>query len=728
MQLKKIEIKGFKSFYKKTFLIFPKSKNEEHGITAIVGPNGSGKSNICDAVKWGLGVQSKKGFRSKKSKDVIFAGSSLKKPLSSAYVSLYFDNRRKKIPLDYENVIITRKIYASGENEYFINNGRAKLKEVLQILGQAGIGQQSYSIVDQGMADRLLLVNPLERKKIIEEAAKVKHFQIKKEDSLKRLESSQINMDKARALMEEINPRLKYLKTQANKKIKQAKLEKEYREKAKQYFGILRKKLLDKKKPYLDNKKNLEKELSSILSEIEKTRRQLAEFSQKATPEDSQENKNQEKLAEMREAENNFFRQKSVLEGKIEILNDKIDFQKSISRQKVDLPYVEKKLEQLLQEIDKLAFKKTPAIADLKIIREATLKLKNELTEGLVKKESLSLIADLEKEIEENRNQNKLIEEKLAKFSQEKNILIQKIKEEDQKKAEEQLASRELEKKFDAAIRDKDLLQEKIKNSEIELARIEVDENNLRKKVLSSLNISVEKINYQNLAGKNLNQLEEEVEKLSQQINVCEAIDWEVVKEFKETSSRYNFLEKETADLKKAIRSLKKIIKSLEEKAEKRFTAAFTKINKDFNKYFKIIFKGGAASLIKIENNDSDDKKNSTQIGIDIKAVPPTKKIKNVSMLSGGEKALTSLAFLFAIISNSKPPFVILDEVDVALDEANSIRFSRIIKEIAKETQVITITHNREIMKEAQLLYGVTMQKDGISELLSVNLQPGAKE
>jgi len=199
MRLKKIEIKGFKSFYKKTSLIFPKTKDKKNGVVAIVGPNGSGKSNICDALKWGLGVQSKKGFRSKKSKDVIFAGSSLKRSLSSAYVSLYFDNRKKKIPLDYKDVIITRKIYNSGENEYFINNGKTKLKEVLQILGQAGIGQQSYSIVDQGMADRLILINPLERKKIIEEAAKVKHFQIKKEDSLRRMENSKINMEKAQA-------------------------------------------------------------------------------------------------------------------------------------------------------------------------------------------------------------------------------------------------------------------------------------------------------------------------------------------------------------------------------------------------------------------------------------------------------------------------------------------------------------------------------------------------
>jgi chromosome segregation protein len=725
MRLKKIEIKGFKSFYKKTSLIFPKTEDKKNGVVAIVGPNGSGKSNICDALKWGLGVQSKKGFRSKKSKDVIFAGSSLKRPLSSAYVSLYFDNRKKKIPLDYKDVIITRKIYNSGENEYFINNGKTKLKEVLQILGQAGIGQQSYSIVDQGMADRLILINPLERKKIIEEAAKVKHFQIKKEDSLRRMENSKINMEKAQALMREINPRLKYLESQAKKKIKQEKIEKEFRKKAKQYFGILWKNLIEKKKPYLKNKNILEEELKSILKKISETRNLLEKNPLRTSLENSKGDTNQKRIADLREEENNFLKQISILEGKREIIKDKIDFQKSISRQKIDLPYVKRKLEILLEDLDKLKSKEKLDLRDLEAIRKIIAKLKSELVKGIVKRENLSLIANLEKEIEENQQQSYRLKEKLANLEQEKKLLSLRIKEEEEEENKKRLEQHKLERNFDVALQNKDSLQEKIKALEIELAKIEVDENNLKERASNTLNISIEKIKYQELNTEeiNYNKLEKEIEKLSQQINICGSISWETVKEYKETLARFSFLEKETADIQKTVHSLKKIIKNLEEKIEKRFSAAFAKINKDFNNYFKIIFKGGNAKLIKVEGTDPESNQEKTQIGIDIKAFPPAKKIKNISMLSGGEKALTSLAFLFAIISNSNPPFVMLDEVDVALDETNSVRFSRIVKEIAKKTQVITITHNREIMKEAQILYGVTMQKSGISELLSVNLQ-----
>ncbi|MEA3273178.1 MAG: AAA family ATPase [Patescibacteria group bacterium] len=728
MQLKKIELKGFKSFYEKTSLIFPKPKNDKCGITAVVGPNGSGKSNICDALKWGLGVQSKKGFRSKKNRDVIFAGSSSKKPLASAYVSLYFDNRQKKIPLDYKDVIITRKIYATGENEYFINNGRAKLKEIFQVLGQAGIGQQSYSIVDQGMADRLLLINPLERRKVIEEAAKVKHFQIKKEDSIKRLEHSKINIDKAQSLMKEIEPRLKYLKIQATKKTQQEKLEKEFKKKGKQYFGILWNELLEKKEPHYANRTILEKELNIITGKLEKIRQSIKKSPEKISSEDTKKNSYQKELASVQQKENDISKQISILEGKIEILNAKIDFQKSISRQKVDLPYIENQLEKFIQEIDKLASQKKLAPENLSLIKKAIARLKNELTEGVVKKDNLLLIKNLVKQVKTSEKRNEVLQKELAHIFQEKNTFLQQITNEEKEAKKQQLVSHKLEEEFDTKMQQKDSIQNRIKTSEIELAKIEVEENNLRKKILNTLDLAPEKIHYQKSGDKDIKKLEQEVEQLEQRLNICESIGWEIVSEHKKTSSRYQFLKKETLDLSQTVHSLKKIIKGLDIKIEKRFSMAFAKINKNFNSYFKIIFKGGSAKLIKTEIPGSVNtygEQGPSQIGIDIKAVPPTKKIKNVGMLSGGEKALTSLAFLFAIISNTTPPFVVLDEVDVALDETNSVRFARIIREIAKKTQVITITHNRGIMNEAQILYGVTMQKDGISNLLSVNLQHG---
>jgi len=188
--------------------------------------------------------------------------------------------------------------------------------------------------------------------------------------------------------------------------------------------------------------------------------------------------------------------------------------------------------------------------------------------------------------------------------------------------------------------------------------------------------------------------------------------------------------------------SLREIIREMEQKIHKEFALTFEEINKEFSKYFRIIFGGGNAHLTKLkvknsklkvsneeeqggegtEEHEENNQEENEQIGIDIIACPPGKKISNLSMLSGGERSLTSLALLFAIISHNPPPFAVLDEVEAALDEANSKRFGRILTELSDSTQFVTITHNRETMRQASLLYGVTMGEDGISKLLSVKL------
>jgi len=204
-------------------------------------------------------------------------------------------------------------------------------------------------------------------------------------------------------------------------------------------------------------------------------------------------------------------------------------------------------------------------------------------------------------------------------------------------------------------------------------------------------------------------------------------------------------LTKESEDLENAIVTLKEIIKEMDQKINGEFATTFEEINKEFTKYFRIIFGGGNASLKKVEvrkrsykakeeieggadeadelpEESEEEKKEKAEIGIDISASPPGKKISNLSMLSGGERSLTSLALLFAIISHNPPPFAVLDEVEAALDEANSKRFGRIIQELSGDTQFVIITHNRETMRQAAMLYGVTMGDEGISKLLSVRL------
>jgi chromosome segregation protein len=212
----------------------------------------------------------------------------------------------------------------------------------------------------------------------------------------------------------------------------------------------------------------------------------------------------------------------------------------------------------------------------------------------------------------------------------------------------------------------------------------------------------------------------------------------EVVKEYKETTERDTFLERELDDLINSSAALKNLIKELEEKLATEFRNGVTKINIQFQQFFSAMFGGGSATLSivkekrrkksdtdlpKIEDGDEMVKDEESEEGLDIEVSLPRKKIKGLMMLSGGERALTSIALLFAISQVNPPPFIILDETDAALDEANSKRYGEMITELSKYSQLILITHNRETMARAGVIYGVTMGSDGVSRLLSIQFE-----
>ena len=174
MLLKRLELSGFKSFAKTTVLQFPSA------VTAVVGLNGSGKSNVAEALRWVLGEQSMKSLRGKKGEDLIFNGSQTAAKMGRASVSLVFDNKSKILPIDFDELIITRLVHRSGENEYLINDSPVRLKDITEILGNVGLGASSHHIISQGEADRFLNASPKDRKEVIEEALGLKIYRIKK--------------------------------------------------------------------------------------------------------------------------------------------------------------------------------------------------------------------------------------------------------------------------------------------------------------------------------------------------------------------------------------------------------------------------------------------------------------------------------------------------------------------------------------------------------------------
>ena len=211
MKLQKLEIIGFKSFADKEDFVF------ESGITAIVGPNGCGKSNVMDAMKWILGEQSAKSLRGQEMSDVIFGGSSSRSAVGLAEASLTISNEEGILPIEYKEVVITRRLYASGESEYLINKNACRLKDIREVFLGTGVGVNSYSIIEQGKVEALLQANANERRAVFEEAAGISKFKAKKRETLAKLEKTQHNLLRINDIVREVERQLRSIKIQATK-------------------------------------------------------------------------------------------------------------------------------------------------------------------------------------------------------------------------------------------------------------------------------------------------------------------------------------------------------------------------------------------------------------------------------------------------------------------------------------------------------------------------------
>ena len=209
MYLKTIEVQGFKSFANKITFEF------HNGITGIVGPNGSGKSNVADAVRWVLGEQSAKQLRGGNMQDVIFSGTETRKPLGFAYVAITLDNSDHKLPVEYEEVTIARRLYRSGESEYLMNGVSCRLKDVNELFYDTGIGKEGYSIIGQGQIDKILSGKPEERRELFDEAAGIVKFKRRKAASLKKLEEEQQNLTRVNDILSELTRQLAPLEKQS---------------------------------------------------------------------------------------------------------------------------------------------------------------------------------------------------------------------------------------------------------------------------------------------------------------------------------------------------------------------------------------------------------------------------------------------------------------------------------------------------------------------------------
>ncbi len=408
MYLKKIELSGFKSFAHKTTLEFLPAcdfKSDEKsacGITAIVGPNGSGKSNIADAIRWTMGEQSMKNLRGKKSEDIIFAGSGKKARLGSAWVTLHLDNNDKEIPLEFSEVAISRKLFRSGESEYLINGSRARLIDVIDLLAKAGIGKESYCVINQGMSDAVLSASPAERRVVLEDAAGVKQYQIKKERAIRKLESTRNNLQRVGDLINEISPHLRALKRQAEKAQKGKELAARLREKQLKLFSYLWRTFQKEKESLAAEKNdtgakmmNVQREADKIGDELNKEAKEARNFQRLDALEGKRE--------ELRGRLNALEKELVIAEGRLEIEKEKVIQTEIIEHIPVDLDFVRTRLEKIRSDQEKLieCLEKVENLEELQDLKEFARAIQQELYDlfQTAGKENIEIKKDLSGEV-----------------------------------------------------------------------------------------------------------------------------------------------------------------------------------------------------------------------------------------------------------------------------------------------------------------------------------------
>ena len=723
MQLKHIKLAGFKSFVDPTKISFPTN------MVGVVGPNGCGKSNVIDAVRWVLGELSAKNLRGESMVDVIFNGSENRKASGQCSIELLFDNSSAKIGGEYASfneVSIKRVMTRDAQSDYFINNTKCRRKDVQDIFLGTGLGPSSYAIIEQGMVSKLVSAKPDELRTHIEEAAGVSKYRERRKETESRIKRTRENLSRVKDIRDEIGRLIKRLENQA---------------KAAEKYNVLKK---DKAKLELDkailfsieaksNRDDLQKKLDSLNRDLQIKN---AESETVQSQIDQFRTENESVLSEYESAQKNFYAVGAEIakrEANLQNIN------KNDQETKSNLEKVKQNLEKA-KETEKNFDELSPSEKAMHIlnsmintiekyginndnIKEKAIELKGLLTDILniasaqsktLTEEYLSRQNDLEDQIANAEKLKKSIEDEMKDFvdksSSAESVLVSLRQK--QSKFNEEL--RELENKKSIADLDSRSISEKITNIRIEQKTYEVNLDNSNKKIKEA-GIDIEKIDFSEYQNITLEELEDNLVNIETKIIKLGAINLAAPEEIEEESKRKEELDEQYDDLTEALDKLTGAIKKIDQETKTIFKESFDSVNLKLKEMFPKLFGGGLAELTLTEED-------ALNAGVILMARPPGKKNSSISQLSGGEKALTALALVFAIFDLNPAPFCLLDEVDAPLDDLNTLRFINMVEEMSKTVQFIFITHNKVSMERSDYLMGVTMQEAGVSRMVSVDV------
>ncbi len=518
MYLKRLELQGFKSFADKTVLeLMP-------GITSVIGPNGSGKSNISDAIRWVLGEQSMKSLRGAKALDVIFAGTQNRKSLGFAEASLVFDNNDGELPIEYTEVTVTRKIYRSGETGYFINKVPCRLKDVLELFMDTGIGKDGYSIIGQGKIDEILSNKAEDRRHIFEEAAGIVKYRSRKEESEKKLEHTKLNLLRINDILTEIEANLDPLQIQS--------------EKAKKYLNLR------------EELKNIE--IGLFVYNIEKYKKELEELVQSIDVMQEQCSQEEEKLEQVKNL-------KEELKSSIDKITEEIENMSNLGFEG------QKQIESLNSDINvaktRITNNNENSERYLKEIEEQNakiLELNEEIDQKQAKKDSLKQNKEkFEKELGEKQEELNKLTEKLSSKELEIEGYKQTVEQNTDKKYELQSNINTQNVNFQNC----EKRQSQVKQ-EIQLTISELDSTRLNKEDIVKKFNEIE--NKRNKAQKSLEDVSKQREEANQKIKSFESLINIVSGDMRVKESKLKFLIETEREKEGYIKSVKSLLQDCE--------------------------------------------------------------------------------------------------------------------------------------------------------------------
>ena len=750
MFLRSVTMKGFKSFPEKTELRFAP------GVSVVIGPNGSGKSNITDAVLWALGEQSPGAIRGTSMQDIISVGGKNTGARSSAEVEVVIDNSDAGIKSDFTEIAITRKLGRSGEGEYRLNGARCRLVDVVEILSDANLGKEMHSVISQGRVDSIVHSKPRERR-----------LRKRRRRAELKLKATRDNLDRALDVEREARRALRPLKQQANAAEIGARIEREE-------LG-LRAQLVAEELRFGEDRlaaarvaadaarkerTGLEEQLSGVSRRRRAAEERFAERDRQRTAIWGVLNSlrsGQEKIAISTSAISEKARS---LEARLEALRVELapltfDLGSSgtasqRSRRLIEeLSEVDSGLQAAVEGLrqarnDGPEASRLEALADVHTGAELATRHarraegllgerhRERLGERMAEVESLAaLVSEL---ISAGDSVAAAVRERVSRAER---TVIGDQGDADEIAAELKLCS-EQEIEIQSKLR---VVAERVTAAEVEAAHL----GDRREEAVTELGRIAEKLDAEipeaeePLGEEERQTIERKLGNLRLRRERLGPVNPLAQREYEEALEHLEQMLTQRDDTERALRELEGIIRDIDAEITRSFDETFAATAENFEEMITHLFPGGSGRLRSVdlrpvpapaaegEEGDEDpvepdEDEIQSDFGVELEVTPAGKRMRQMSLLSGGEKAMTALAFVFAVFLARPCPFYILDEVEAALDDANITRFLEMVKRFSNRTQFIIITHQKLTMDAADVLYGVSMGGDGVTKVVSRRL------